>query len=186
MKPTNQITPSDETSLVRVTNSYGRELAICDDGYGPLWILRNSMGIQGIVRAQTWEEAYEIAEDELFNDCDLTMDEIIAEYGFKRKHVKIIRDASGVERDALPSDYPFESTGCSFVRWETRERLDSEAWSENELFQEAYGFRPNGARDLRNPMSFIYSKDPNGDRLDPLTHELARELGLTIETKTNE
>jgi hypothetical protein len=37
-----------------------------DNGFGPLWLLRDSIGIVGIVRAMTWEEAYEIAEDELF------------------------------------------------------------------------------------------------------------------------
>lgn len=184
---TQQITLSDNTNLVRITNSYGREERIYDDGYGPLWIVRSPLHTYGIVRAETWEDAYSIAEDELFDDCDLTMEEIVAEYGFKREHVKIIKDASGVERDALPTDYPFDVTGCSFVRWETRETPDPEAWGENELFCEAYGFRPNGARSgSSNPVSFIYSKDLNGESLDPLTHELAKELGLTIETSTNE
>jgi hypothetical protein len=41
-----------------------------DDGYGPLWILRDSMGVCGIVRAQTWEDAYSICEDEIFPDPD--------------------------------------------------------------------------------------------------------------------
>ena len=39
-----------------------------DDGYGPLWIMRNSMGVQGIIRARSWEDAYSIAEDEIFPD----------------------------------------------------------------------------------------------------------------------
>lgn len=40
----------------------GRKIAY-DDGYGPLWISRNSIGINGIVRARTWEDAYGICED---------------------------------------------------------------------------------------------------------------------------
>lgn len=36
----------------------------------PLFILRDSMGIQGIIRARTWEDAYKIAEDGFFPDAD--------------------------------------------------------------------------------------------------------------------
>jgi len=99
------------------------------------------MGISGIVRAQTWEDAYGICQDEFFPEASETTEELVKEYGFKREHVKIVRDAQGNERDAELTDYPFEQTGCSFVRWETRETSDCENWFENELFQEAFGFR---------------------------------------------
>ena len=39
------------------------------------------MGISGIVRAQTWEDAYEICEDEFFPAATETHEEWIAEYG---------------------------------------------------------------------------------------------------------
>lgn len=41
-----------------------------DDGFGPVWILRDSMGVQGIIRARTLEDAFSIAEDEIFPDPD--------------------------------------------------------------------------------------------------------------------
>jgi len=48
----------------------GHSIPIYDDGFGPLFIHRDSMGISGIVRAQTWEDAYGICEDEFFPDAD--------------------------------------------------------------------------------------------------------------------
>ena len=71
---------TDEQSLISASRN-GYEIAIYDDGYGPLFIHRDSMGISGIVRAQTWEEAYEICEDEFFPAATETHEEWIKEYG---------------------------------------------------------------------------------------------------------
>ena len=68
----NEDTQSDE-SLVKAENQWGHALKTYDDGFGPLWIHRDSMGILGISRAMTWEEAYEISEDEFF--CRVTDEE---------------------------------------------------------------------------------------------------------------
>lgn len=182
---TNLIT--DEQSLVSAQFNHGTPIQTYDDGFGPLFILRDSMGVQGIIRAKSWEDAYSIAEDEMFPDCDLTMEEIVKEYGFKSDTYKVIRDSNGVERRDELSDYPFNETGCSFVRWETIETPDPEAWSENELFCEAYGFRPNGARSgSTSPMSHIYAKDLNGESLDILTPALVADLGIQLNIQSNE
>lgn len=61
---------TDNQRLVSVTNRFGRQLPIYDDGFGPLWIHRNSMGISGIVRAPTLATAYYICEDEIFPSAD--------------------------------------------------------------------------------------------------------------------
>lgn len=61
---------SDDQSLVSAVNQFGRELRIYDDGFGPLWIHRDSMGVSGVVRAMTWEDAYAICEDEFFPAAD--------------------------------------------------------------------------------------------------------------------
>ena len=61
---------NDTQRLVAAKNRFGRSLPIYDDGYGPLFIHRDSMGISGIVRAQTWEDAYSICEDEFFPSAD--------------------------------------------------------------------------------------------------------------------
>jgi hypothetical protein len=171
---------TDDQELVSASTRFGHPIPVYDDGYGPLWISRDSMGINGIVRASTWEDAYGICEDEFFPEASETIEEIKAEYGFVREHVKVIRDAQGVEREALLTDYPFSETGCTFVRWETRETPDADAWPENELFHEAFGFRPNGPNVRDTHKHGIYAKDLNGDYLDLLTDELATELGLTL------
>jgi hypothetical protein len=180
---------TDEQSLVSAQFKRGTTIPTYDDGFGPLFILRNSMGVQGIIRAQTWEDAYSIAEDEVFDDCDLTMEEIVKEYGFKREHVKMVQmPGQGEIRPVQASDYTDNGKLPigAFVRWETIETPDPEAWSENELFREAYGFRSSGLRHAHKPMSFIYAKDLNGESLDLLTPELASELGIQLNIQTNE
>lgn len=165
----------------------GYPIPTYDDGFGQLWISRNSIGINGIVRAKTFEDAYDICEDEFFPEADETIEELTKEYGFTRKHVKIVND-HGTERDDSPEDYVpggFKD-GITFVRWETRETPNPDGWPDNELFQEAFGFRPNGpnAKDKLN--HGIYVKDLNGDYLDPLTPELIAEIGIELEITTEE
>jgi hypothetical protein len=180
---------NDEQSLVSAQFQHGTPIQTYDDGFGPIFILRDSMGIQGIIRAQSWEDAYEIAEDEMFPDCDLTMEEIVKEYGFQREHVKMIHDPVKGWREVAESDYSDNGKIPEFasIKWETRETLDAESWSENELFCEAYGFRPNGARSgSTSPMSHIYAKDLNGESLDILTPSLVAGLGIILNIETNE
>jgi len=181
---------TDNQRLVKVTNEYGRELPVYDDGYGCLWIHRDSAGITGVVRARTFEDAYSICEDEFSPECDLTIEEIEKEYGFRREHVKIIRPWDGPERAAQPSDYPRKLVNPNsdtdgrytweFVRWQTIDTPDPEAWPENVLFQEGHGFRPNGANSTDKIGHGIYDRDVNGDALDRLTERLSKELNLTI------
>jgi len=71
---------SDTQALVSASRN-GHAIPVYDDGYGPLFIHRDSMGISGIVRARTWEDAYEICEDEFFPAATETEAEFIAEYG---------------------------------------------------------------------------------------------------------
>lgn len=69
MKTTNPLI-TDEQRLVSAKSRFGHPVKVYDDGFGRLWIHRDSMGISGIVRAQTWEDAYSICEDEFFPDAD--------------------------------------------------------------------------------------------------------------------
>ena len=61
---------NDNQTLNAARTQYGNPIQTYDDGYGPLFILRDSMGILGVIRARTWEDAYSIAEDEFFPDAD--------------------------------------------------------------------------------------------------------------------
>jgi hypothetical protein len=127
---------NDEQQLNGAKYLSGYEISVYDDGFGPLWISRNSIGTNGVVRARTWEDAYSICEDEFFLEATETMDEIVKEYGSE--------------------------------------------WIEDACFQEAFGFRNNGAN-IRDVIGHgIYSKDMNGDYLDLLTAELVADLGITL------
>lgn len=143
-------------------------IPVYDDGFGPLWISRNSIGINGIVRAKTFEDAYGICEDEFFPEADETIEEIQREYGFKREHIRVT-DADG-----------------KFVEWKLVETPDAEGWPDNELFQEGFGFRPNGPNQNDKLKHGIYSKDLNGDYLERLTRKLCEEIGITLEIETEE
>lgn len=61
---------TDSQRLVGATSRFGSAIPVYDDGFGHLFIHRDSMGISGIVRAQTWEDAYSICEDEFFPAAD--------------------------------------------------------------------------------------------------------------------
>jgi hypothetical protein len=146
---------NDNQTLKAAKYRSGYEISVYDDGFGDLWISRNSIGINGIVRAKTWEDAYSICEDEFFAEATETVEELIKEYGFRRDH-------------------------------KTVETPDADAWPDNELFQEAFGVRPNGPNASDKIGHGIYSKDLNGDYLDPLTPELLTDLNITLDIETEE
>jgi len=182
---------TDNQSLNGANSRFNFSIPTYDDGYGPLWIHRHSRGISGIVRARTWEDAYSICEDEFFPEADKTVEELVKEYGFKREHLKVVRDPSvivasehcavGERFERYPEDYPDGKLSLSFVRWATVETPDSDAWSENELFCEAYGFRNSGPNERDTHKHGIYAKDLNSDYLDSLTPELLAELGIALD-----
>jgi hypothetical protein len=136
MKVKGETMITDGQTLKSARYHSGYDIPVYDDGFGPLWIHRNSLGISGIVRAQTWSEAYEICEDEFFPEAEESVEELIKEYG--------------------------------------------DSWLENGLFQEAYGFRPNGPNGHGTRNHGIYAKDLNGDRLDLLTPRMVEELEIIL------
>jgi hypothetical protein len=190
---------TDDEVLAAAKTKHGSSIQVYDDGFGNIYISRDSMGIVGIVRARTWEDAYGICQDEFFPEADETMDEIIKEYGFKHENVRIIHPVTvkdGIayvngneEREATTKDYELNHGVLfqgQFVRWETKETADPEAWMDNALFQEAFGFRPNGPNSKDKLMHGIYAKDLNGDSLELLTSKLAEDLGITLTIKNLE
>ena len=174
----------DNQSITKVTDKNGNDIPFYDDGYGPLYVYHDQCGhfsfVAGIVRARSFETAYEIVEDEFLPEADESLEEIIKEYGFRRDHVKIMRSPVGVEfiADGSPLD-----TACVFVRWETVETPDPEAWPENELFQEAFTFRPNGPKTGDVHKHGIASKNLDGVHLREVGDEDAEEFTIEIATE---
>lgn len=69
---------NDDALGFTVRSRFGREITQWDEGFGPLWVLRETLGISGVIRAQSWEEAFECAVDEIMLDAD---PDHVAEYG---------------------------------------------------------------------------------------------------------
>ena len=173
---------TDNQKLVSAAGRFGHPIPTYDDGFGPLWIHRDSMGVSGIVRAQSFETAYGICEDEFFPEADETGEELRAEYNYTERHAKIIRPADGSpEREAVAEDYPLDV--AQFVRWETI-RIPApdgeDVFWDNALFQDAFGFRPSGRNATDKIGHGIYAKDLNGDSLERLTPELVAALEITL------
>lgn len=57
---------------MKATTKYGSELRTWDEGFddSPLFVYLNSLGPAGVVRAPTWEEAWECTVDEIMPDAD--------------------------------------------------------------------------------------------------------------------
>ena len=90
---------ADSQSLVSAKSRFGHKIATYDDGFGRLFIHRDSMGISGIVRAQTWEDAYGICEDEFFPAGDTDACEEMAKIdampdGKEKNHAQACFDES--------------------------------------------------------------------------------------------
>ena len=164
------------------------DVPVYDVGSGPLWILQNSMDSSAaLIRAETESDAWNIAEDEFLPEADDTLDELKAEYGFRVETFRIIQPGDGSpERRATPEDYPFAETGAKFVRWEKTATPDPEAWSENELFCEAYGFRPNGPSTKDKHGHGIYQMDLNGEGVHILKASDCKRLGVTVRWENEE
>jgi hypothetical protein len=99
---------TDTQSLRSAKFNHGTPIPVYDDGYGPLFIHRDSMGISGIVRAQTWEDAYSICEDEFFpagdEDAKEEMEKIEAmEEGEEKNHEQACWDESYGHRGSTRS-----------------------------------------------------------------------------------
>lgn len=169
-----------ETLVSAKYKGSGTSIPIYDDGFGPLFICQCSIGLYGIVRAQTWEDAYGICEDEFFSEASETVEELVKEYGFRREDVKIVLDPVEGERPDKPTDYT-PTLNIPFIEWRTIETPDPDAWTDNELFQESFGFRPNGPNANDKLNHGIYARDLNGESIIQLTQEILDELGIELE-----
>ena len=53
-----------DVALVSAKTKFGYPISTYDDGFGPLWVFRNTYGIYRVVRCMTLEDAYGIDLDE--------------------------------------------------------------------------------------------------------------------------
>ena len=75
--PNEHMNITNDQSLTGATHG-GFPLHIYDDGFGPLFVYGNEFGPTAVIRAQTWEDAYSIAEDEFMDSA--TWEDVLLAY----------------------------------------------------------------------------------------------------------
>lgn len=192
MKRNPSILINDEQELIGAKSRFGYPIKTYDDGWGQLFIHRDSMGISGIVRARTWDDAYGICEDEFFPEADETVEQMEKE--FSKQYLTGRELWLHLKTEELGSK---EAAWNAWIALTEAEReavyaslgqtvpFPSEAggWEDHPCWQEQYGLRPNGPRRDDKHGHGIYAKDLNGDALDVLTPEFLKELEITLEIK---
>lgn len=87
-----------------VLTDSGHALRFWDDGSGPLWVYIESTGPVGVVRADTWESAFECCQDEIMHGS--TFAEMVEECGLSAEDIEEIEDGG-----SLPDGYQYRSNG---------------------------------------------------------------------------
>ena len=163
----------DDQSLESVASEYGTPIRTYDDGYGPLYVYRTSLGVTGIVRAQTWHDAYDCVLDDILTPIDAS--EIPDAYGafeYLRDHPTLgqfwRKSADGHSsswklKRVTPSQLAAEIFACRSKSAEFQPEL-----------QEGYQYQPNATD------TGIVSIDLNGESLDLLTPEFIERAGIVL------
>lgn len=144
---------------------YGPPWDIYDNGSGKLWIMRNSICAEGVVRAETFEDAYACFTDEIMCDGE----EPPAYYG----DGDLIGDAAA----------QMIESGDNRSREEIVEALEHEC----ACWDEANGFRGGTPENPYNKdylKTGIYEKDINGESVEPLTVKFCYDYGLCLQFST--
>ena len=102
---------SDNQELVSASTRYGTPIETYDDGFGPLYAYRDAGGLHGVVRAQSWHDAWEIVEDEILTSIP---DEDVPEaYSFDT-----LEELQAAEEPDLEEGYSYQpnATGSGIVQ----------------------------------------------------------------------
>lgn len=82
------------------------------DGYGPLWIYRDASGLEGVVQARTFEDAYSVIQDEILDGC--TWEEMLDHLGMTEAELGAEVDRNG---GGLPEGFEYRSSGNPSSPW---------------------------------------------------------------------
>lgn len=123
------IHPKDDTCLVSAHSRFGNLIKTYDNGYGPLWIYFTSTGVTGIIRAESFEKAYECILDEILEP--IPEEELPEAYGFY-------------------GDNAIEAFASA-----CKDAIAKENWDNLEL-QEGYQFQPNSTGTGIVPVDLSY------------------------------
>ena len=105
----------------------GYPLKVYDDGFGPLFAYRETFGVIGIVRAQTWHDALEIVYDDILTP--IPVEELPEAYGFDSqaeldKAAETARETGDYPDLIEGYQYQANSTDTGIVALDDNESLD--------------------------------------------------------------
>jgi hypothetical protein len=84
-KGVNKMKMKTSETLIGAKTHFGSRIPIYDDHIGnSLYIMRDSMGIVGIVRTHFWENAYVICEDEFMQEANESIEELEKEFSTEK------------------------------------------------------------------------------------------------------
>ncbi len=148
-------------------DEYGTPIQVYDDGFGPLWLYREASGLEAIVRAQTWESAYECCQDEIMTRVGT--EDVLEAYGFwiaqDGKYWKVMDDV----------DDRFNGNSMFDTEEHAKEYCQRVILMQERDLIEGYEYQPNATG------TGIVSVDLNGQSLQQLTPELAEALGIRVQ-----
>lgn len=162
---------TDEQALTGATTRFGTPIRTYDDGFGPLWVYRTSLGITGVVRAETWEGAYSCVLDEILTP--IPDEDVIEAYGF------YVLPQDVFHREESKEWYAMRNAGENLATFDTEQEAikycqDTMAREECDLV-EGYQYQDNATG------SGIVSTDLNGESLGLLTPETTQELEISLQ-----
>jgi hypothetical protein len=191
----------DDQRLVGAKSRFGYPIKTYDEGWGQLFIMRDTMGIVCIVRANNWTDAYGICEDEFLPEADESLAEMEKTYATEYISGRELWLRETISD--LVNNFKHSQKEAQEQAWDTWTGMSDEERSriyarsgkevpfssaqggfvEHPCWQESFGFRPNGPNQTDTIRHGIYAKDWNGDVLNELTPELAKSLEITLEIK---
>jgi len=175
---------NDNQSLVGAytTDVLGKRhpLKVYDDSWGSLWVYSEVYGPMGVVRAQSFESAYEICQDEIMTR--VPEEDLLDAYGlYVLEHKGFYYLCPDFDTDeGWYKTFGGLIPGRLVVgRFSTEEGAEKEGLryiSERELdLEEEYEYQSSATG------TGIVTYDLNGQRLEELTPEVADRLGITIQ-----
>jgi hypothetical protein len=145
---------------------FGNPIRYYDDGWGPLWLCQNTMGVVGIIRCQS--EAYEIWGDEFRKPIE--EDEVHEAYGTFDRLVDLMV-ARGHENDVRLRRFCYSWAPVWFAAKSHLQRNQDGDWPD---LIEGYEYQANSTG------TGIVTIDLNGESLELLTTEMLERHEIQV------
>ena len=172
------ILPSNVTDEheVEFRNEFGRAIPFADDGSGNLYVYRNEYGVVSMARADSWESAYDAVIDER---PTIELSDVPEAYGvFDMFEEWIIENNPHLADSIKTGGSAARKHACEFIyrHMDIFWAIKCDEWQASETWPELL----EGYRHQSNSSGTGIVSTGHYERLDKLTDELAKELGLKV------